>query len=128
MANQKWKPIHGCSNYRIGSNGDVKRLKHRSNGKKHVILKEKIVEKYINKQSVVYVNLINDLGKSKIFSLKKLVVDSFLEKGHTYYKVAPDFQYGRYGIIFNISTKNFVRSDVYDRMKFKPTIYKTIRL
>lgn len=120
MATQKWMPIDGCSNYRIGSNGDVKRLKHRANGKKHLILKEKIIEKYINRQFVVYVNLINDEGKSKIFSVQKLVINTFIEKGYTYYKTSSD--------PFNNRVDQFVRSDVYDRMKFKPTIYKTIRL
>lgn len=121
-------PIDGCSNYRIGSNGDVKRIKHRANGKKYLILKEKIVEKYINNQSVVYVNLINDEGKSKVFSVQKLVMNTFLEKGHTYYKTAPEWEFKKGKQLFNNRVDQFVRSDVYDRMKFKPTIYKTIRL
>ena len=40
----------------------------------------------------MYVNLIDDNGKPKVFSLQKLVMDTFLEKGHVYYKIAPDEQ------------------------------------
>lgn len=128
MAIQKWMPINSCSNYRVSNLGKVKRLKHRSNGKRHTILKEKIVDIHLNKQSVMYVNLIDDNGNPKVFSLQKLVMDTFLEKGYTYYKIVPDITFDGYTQRFNNRVDQFVRSDIYDRMKFKPTIYKTIRL
>lgn len=136
MVFQKWMPIIGCSNYRVSNLGKVKRLKHRSNGKRHTILKEKIVEIHVNKQGVMYVNLIDDNGKSKIFSLQKLVMDTFLDKGYIYYKIAPDSEMVVKKVKGEIDTKqqfnnrvdNFVRKDLYDRMNYKPAIYKTIKL
>lgn len=136
MVFQKWMPIIGCSNYRVSNLGKVKRLKHRSNGKRHTILKEKIVEIHVNKQGVMYVNLIDDNGKSKIFSLQKLVMDTFLDKGYVYYKIVPDSEMVVKKVKGEIDTKqqfnnrvdNFVRKDLYDRMNYKPAIYKTIKL
>lgn len=136
MVFQKWMPIIGCSNYRVSNLGKVKRLKHRSNGKRHTILKEKIVEIHVNKQGVMYVNLIDDNGKSKIFSLQKLVMDTFLDKGYVYYKIVPDSEMVVKKVKGEIDTKqqfnnrvdNFVRKDFYDRMNYKPAIYKTIKL
>lgn len=120
MAAQKWMPIDCCNNYRIGSNGMVKRLKHKSNGKRYKILPMMYVEQQMNRSGVVYVKLIDDQGKQKVFSIQKLVMKTFLESGHTYYKTSGD--------PFSNRVDQFVRSDVYDRMKFKPVIYKTIRL
>lgn len=136
MVFQKWMPIIGCSNYRVSNLGKVKRLKHRSNGKRHTILKEKIVEIHVNKQGVMYVNLIDDNGKSKIFSVQKLVMNTFLDKGYVYYKIVPDSEMVVKKVKGEIDTKqqfnnrvdNFVRKDLYDRMNYKPTIYKTIKL
>lgn len=136
MVFQKWMPIIGCSNYRVSNLGKVKRLKHRSNGKRHTILKEKIVEIHVNKQGVMYVNLIDDNGKSKIFSLQKLVMETFLDKGFTYYKIVPDSEMvvkkvkGEIDIKqqFNNRVDNFVKKDFYDRMNYKSIIYKTIKL
>lgn len=137
MVIQKWMPISGCSNYRVSNLGKVKRLKHRANGKRHTILREKIVDIHLNRQKVMYVNLIDDNGKSKVFSLQKLVMDTFLEKGHVYYKIAPDE--GEILVIdeetkqkvpkqiFNNRVDQFVRKDIYDRMTLKPVIYKTIK-
>lgn len=127
MVFQKWMPIIGCSNYRVSNLGKVKRLKHRSNGKRHTILKEKIVDIHLNRQGVMYVNLIDDNGKPKVFSVQKLIVDTFLDKGHVYYKTAPDISYEGYKQIFNNRIDQFVRKDIYERMTLKPTIYKTIR-
>lgn len=75
----------------------------------------------------MYVNLIDDNGKSKIFSVQKLVVGTFLEKGHVYYKTSPDMSYEDYKQIFNNRVDQFVRKDIYERMNYKPTIYKTIK-
>lgn len=121
-------PILGCSNYVIGSHGAVKRLKHKANGKRHKILPEKILELNINRSKNTYVNLIDDNGKQKVFSVQKLVVDTFLEKGYIYYKIAPDWEQIKYKQVFNNRVDQFVRKDIYDRMKYKPTIYKTIKL
>jgi len=138
MVIQKWMPISGCSNYRVSNLGKVKRLRHRSNGKRHTILKEKIVDIHLNRQSVMYVNLIDDNGKPKVFSLQKLVMNTFLEKGHVYYKIAPDEQQvivmdketkkKKLEQQFNNRVDQFVRKDLYDKMTIKPTIYKTIKL
>jgi hypothetical protein len=137
MVIQKWMPIRGCSNYRVSNLGKVKRLKHRANGKRHTILKEKIVDIHLNRQGVMYVNLIDDNGKPKVFSLQKLVMDTFLEKGHVYYKIAPDEQ--QVIVVdkktkekqlvqqFNNRVDQFVRKDIYDRMVYKPQIFKTIK-
>ena len=119
MASQKWMPISGCSNYMVSNFGRVKRLRHRSNGKRHTILKEKIIELYINRQAVVYVNLIDDSGRSKIFGVQKLVLGTFGSPGTIYYKTTSD--------PFNNRMDQFVPSETYDRMTYKPTIYKTIR-
>ena len=85
----------------------------------------------------MYVNLIDDNGKSKVFSLQKLIMDTFLEKGHVYYKIAPDEseilvidEETKQKVpkqIFNNRIDQFVPKELYDRMTFKPTIYKTIR-
>lgn len=136
MPKQKWRPIPGCSNYAIGSHGDVKRLKHKANGKRHKILSEKILELNMNRTKNVYVNIIDDNGKQKVLSVQKLVMDTFLEKGHIYYKVVPEIGYvqkidketkeKKIVQIFNNRIDQFVRKDIYDRMTYKPTIYKTI--
>ncbi len=85
----------------------------------------------------MYVNLIDDNGKPKVFSLQKLVMDTFLEKGHVYYKIAPDEQ--QVIVVdkktkekqlvqqFNNRVDQFVRKDIYDRMAYKPQIFKTIK-
>lgn len=124
----KWMPIDGCSNYRIGSNGDVKRIKYVSTGTKHRVFDERIMENFVNRNSVVYVSIQNDAGNRKALSVQKLVMNTFLEKGYTYYKIVPDWEFKKDKQVFNNRVSQFVRSDVYDRMKFKPTIYKTIRL
>lgn len=121
-------PIDGCSNYRIGSNGDIKRIKYRSTGIKRRVFPMMYVQHQVNRSGVIYVKLINDEGKQKVFSVQKLVMNTFLEKGHTYYKTAPEWEFKKRKQVFNNRVDQFVRSDVYDRMKFKPTIYKTIRL
>lgn len=113
MARKKWIPIKGCSNYLISSNGEIKRIKHRANGKRHKILKEfKIITGYS-------VYLIGDDGKEKHLSYKKIFVDAFLEKGKTYYITIPNRDVYRLDSI--------IPSDLYDRMTYKPVIYKTIR-
>ena len=127
MSKQKWRPIVGCSNYAIGSHGAVKRLRHKANGNRHKILPEKILELNINRTKNVYVNLIDDNGKQKVFSVQKLVMDTFLEKGRTYYKTAPDWEQINHRQVFNNRVDQFVPKELYDRMTFKPTIYKTIR-
>jgi len=103
----------------VSNFGRVKRLRHRSNGKRHTILKEKIIELYINRQAVVYVNLIDDSGRSKIFGVQKLVLGTFGSPGTIYYKTTSD--------PFNNRMDQFVPSETYDRMTYKPVIYKTIR-
>lgn len=123
----KWVPINGCSNYLIGSNGQVKRLKHRAIGDKHRILEEMIMENHINRTSVVYVSIKDDFGNRKVFSVQKLVVDTFLEKGRTYYKTAPDWEQVNHRQVFNNRVDQFVPKELYDRMTYKPTIYKTIK-
>lgn len=127
MAKPKWKLIPGCRNYAIGSNGKVKRLRHRSTGKLYRILDEMYVEMQINRSKVVYVKIRTDNGKQKVFSVQKLVVDTFLERGQTYYKTAPDWEQINYRQIFNNRVDQFVRKDIYDRMTLKPVIYKTIK-
>jgi len=128
MGGVKWKVIKGCSNYRIGSNGVVKRLKHKARGCKHKILDEIIMQNYINRNGVVYVSISDDNGKRKVFSVQKLIVDNFLEKGHTYYKIAPDWENKNNKQLFNNKVSQFMRKDKYDSMDKKPVIYKTIRL
>jgi len=128
MANQRWKPIPGCSNYVIGSRGDVKRLKHKANGKRYKILSESLLKFNINRSGVVYVNVIADNGKQRVFSVQKLVMEAFLEKGYTYYKVSPDWSYEKNVQVFNNRVDQFIRVDVYDRMTYKPIIFKTIRV
>lgn len=127
MAKQKWKPIPGCSNYVIGSHGVVKRLKHKAQGKRHKILPEKIIQQQINRQKNVYVNVIDDNGKQRVFSVQKLVLNAFFEKGVTYYKIVVDFFNTDNGTVFNNRIDHFVPSYLYDRMKEKPQIFKTIK-
>lgn len=119
MARQKFRPIKGCSNYLIGSNGDVKRLKHKANGKRYKILPEKIIDQHINRQKVVYINVTDDNGKIKVFSVQKLVLSTYGIPGTTYHKTVSD--------LFNNRFDVFVTDDMYQRMKYKPTIYKSIK-
>ena len=137
MPKTKWKPIPGCSNYAIGSHGQVKRLRHRSTGKLYRILDEELVKFQMNRSKVVYVKIRKDDGSQKVFSVQKLVMDTFFESGHIYYKIAPesslvwvkDKETKKKELIqiFNNRVDQFVRSDIYDRMKMKPTIFKTIK-
>jgi len=137
MPKTKWIPIPGCSNYVIGSHGQVKRLRHRSTGKLYRILDEELVKFQMNRSKVVYVKIRKDDGSQKVFSVQKLVMDTFFESGHIYYKIAPesslvwvkDKETKKKELIqiFNNRVDQFVRSDIYDRMKMKPTIFKTIK-
>lgn len=137
MSKPKWKLIPGCSNYVVGSNGKVKRLKHRSTGKLYRILDEEFVKFQMNRSGVVYVKVRKDDGSQKVFSVQKLIMDSFFEKNQTYYKIAPEWNMvwvknkkekkKELMQIFNNRVDQFVRKDIYDRMTYKPTIYKTIK-
>lgn len=118
MAKAKWKTIPGCDNYAIGSNGKVKRLKHRSTGKLYRILDEMIVEPQMNRSKVVYVKIRTNEGGQKVFSVQKLFMETFLEKGTTYYKLTPDPFVNRLDV--------YLPSYLFERMKHKPIIYKTI--
>lgn len=113
MAKQKWMPIKGCSNYLVGSLGEIKRIRHRANGKRHKILKEK---KIITGYSVY---LIGDDGKEKHLSFRKIFIDAFLEKGRTYYKIVPD------ELVYRVDV--FILKETYDRLTYKPTVYKKVR-
>jgi hypothetical protein len=127
MSKPKWKPIPGCNNYAIGSNGKVKRLKHKSTGNLYRILDEMYVTMQVNRSGVVYVKVRMDSGQQKVFSVQKLVVDAFLEHGCVYYKIAPDWEEIKYKQVFNNKVEHFLRKDIYDRMIYKPQIFKTIR-
>jgi hypothetical protein len=120
MARQKFRPIIGCSHYSIGSNGQVKRLRHKAHGKRYKILPEKIIDQHINRQSVVYVNVTDDNGKIKVFSVQKLVLSTYGKPGVTYYKASDDPFNNRFDV--------FIEKDMYDRMKYKPFIFKKIKL
>jgi len=121
----------------IGSHGQVKRLRNRSTGKLYRILDEELVKFQMNRSKVVYVKIRKDDGSQKVFSVQKLVMDTFFESGHIYYKIAPesslvwvkDKETKKKELIqiFNNRVDQFVRSDIYDRMKMKPTIFKTIK-
>jgi group I intron endonuclease len=117
---QKFRPIIGCSHYSIGSNGQVKRLRHKAHGKRYKILPEKIIDQHINRQSVVYVNVTDDNGKIKVFSVQKLVLSTYGKPGVTYYKASDDPFNNRFDV--------FIEKDMYDRMKYKPFIFKKIKL
>ena len=119
LARQKFRPINGCSNYLIGSNGDVKRLKHKANGNRYKILPEKIIDQHINRQSVVYINVTDDNGDIKVFSVQKLVLSTYGIKGTTYHKAVSDPFNNRFDV--------FVTDEMYQRMNYKPTIFKSIK-
>lgn len=127
MAKQKFRPIKGCSNYVVGSHGIIKRLKHKSRGSRHKILPEKIIQPQLNRQGILYVNLIGDNGKQKVFSVQKLVSETFLDPGQIYYKTAPDWEIVNNEQKFNNRVDQFIPSNLYDRLTYKPVIYKTIK-
>lgn len=120
MAKQKWRPIEGCSNYAVGSHGCVKRIKGRRRGEKHCILPERRVEVHMNRTRVVYVKILDDNGKQKVFALQRLVIQTFGTPGVTYYRINPD--------PFDNRFDHFVREDVYPRMTDQPVIIKKIKV
>lgn len=137
MSKPRWKLIPGCSNYAVGSNGKVKRLKHKSTGKLYRILDEEFVKFQMNRSGVVYVKIRTDEGGQKVFSIQKLMMDNFFEKGKIYYKIAPEFDLlwvknkrtKERELVqqFNNRVDHFVLKETYDRMTYKPVIYKTVR-
>lgn len=119
MTKQKWIPITGCSNYAIGSHGQVKRLRHRARGKNFKILKEKIVKQVYNRNLKPTVRIIGDDGRQKELSVEKLILTHFLHPDKTYYKTVASNQINRIDC--------YIDSDTYENMKYKPVKYKTVR-
>ena len=116
---QKWKPIPGCSNYAIGSYGQVKRLRHRARGKNHKILKEQIVKQIYDRYWKPTVRIIGDDGKQHQLSVEKLVITQFLEPGRIYYKTTSDNMVNR--------IDRYVDAEAYEKMKYKPNRYKIVK-
>ena len=119
MAKQKWRPIEGCLGYAIGSHGQVKRLRHLANGKRHKMLSEQIVKPIIDRYGMSTVRIINDQGKQVQLSVQKLVTKYYLKPGCVYYKTSQNPS--------NNHVDFFVSKDMYDRMKYKPFIFKKIK-
>lgn len=119
MTKQRWIPIPGCSNYAIGSHGQVKRLRHRARGKNHKILKEQIVKPVYNMNRKPTVRIIGDDGRQVQLSVEKLVIKNFLVANRIYYKTVKSNEVNRVDC--------YIDSEVYDKMKYKPITYRTIR-
>ena len=113
MARQKWMPIDGCSNYRIGSNGEIKRLRHRANGTKHKFLPEKIMK------ASTYVYLTDDNGTERHLSVQRLFVTAFLDKGKVYYKTDHRLHVNR--------LDSYIEKSLYERLSEKPQIFKIVK-
>lgn len=119
MTKQKWKTIIGCTNYAIGSHGQVKRLKHRARGKNHKILPEVIMKQIYSMSFKPTVRIVDDDGRQRELSVEKLVITYFLVPNKTYYKIVSSNRINRVDC--------YIDSDVYERIKYKPVIYKTIK-
>lgn len=121
--------IPNCSGYSILSNGHV--LKH-GRPLKHqrgTFTKDHLLDFKIDKHNNVCVRMKTDDGIHKDFILDDLIAEVFLEKGHTYYKIVPDWESKCAWCKkkFNNRVDQFVLKDIYDRMTLKPVIYKTIK-
>lgn len=119
MTKQRWVPIPGCSNYAIGSYGQVKRLRHRARGKNHKILKEQIVKPVYNMKRKPTVRIIGDDGRQVQLSVEKLVIRHFLMPNRVYYKIVESNEVNR--------ADCYIDSEAYDKMKYKPITYRKIR-
>ncbi len=119
MTKQRWIPIPGCSNYAIGSHGQVKRLKHRANGKRHKIMKEQLVKLVYYPSRKPYARIIGDNGRQRELSVEKIFIAQFLKPNTIYYKTIKSNEIHRIDC--------YIESEVYDKMREKPQIFKTIK-
>lgn len=121
--------VPNCSEYSIYSTGFVVRHSRPLKNPLRPFTGEKYLDFKIDKHNNVCVRMKTDDGIHKDFILDDLIADIFLEKGCTYYKIVPDWESkcGWCKKKFNNRVDQFVRKDIYDRMTFKPTIYKTIK-
>jgi len=119
MAKQRWKIIPGCSNYAIGSHGQVKRIRHKARGYRYKIMKEQIVKLVYDLNRNPTARIIDDSGKQRQLGVEKLVITQFLLPNKLYYKIVSRNDVTRVDC--------YLDSELYERMKDKPTIYKTIK-
>lgn len=121
--------IPNCSSYSIVSDGQVIKHGRPANTKNGTYTNDSFLDFKIDKHNNVCVRMKTDDGIHKDFIVDDIIVDVFLEKGHTYYKIKPDWESrcAHCKKKFNNRVNHFLRKDLYEQMIHKPIIYKTIK-